>query len=56
MVPLMKEMGDLGIWDMEMAEVLNYYFASVFTSKCSSHTTQIAAVKSREWENENLLL
>ncbi|GAB0204204.1 hypothetical protein GRJ2_002886000 [Grus japonensis] len=50
--PLQKERGDLVTWDMEMAEVLNDFFASVFTSKCSSHTTQAAEGKGRDWENE----
>ncbi|GAB0179301.1 mitochondrial enolase superfamily member 1 [Grus japonensis] len=39
---------------MERAEVLNDFFASVFTSKCSSHTTQVAEGKGRDWENEEL--
>ncbi|GAB0181346.1 mitochondrial enolase superfamily member 1 [Grus japonensis] len=28
------------------------FFASVFTGKCSSHTTQASEGKGREWENE----
>jgi len=27
-------------------------FASVFTGKCSSHTSQVAEGKGRDWENE----
>ena len=38
--------------DMEKAEVLDDFFASVFTSECSSHTTQVAEGKGRDWENE----
>ncbi|GAB0188103.1 hypothetical protein GRJ2_001275600 [Grus japonensis] len=45
-------MGDLVIWDMEKAEVLNDFSASVFTSKCSSHTAQVTDSKDRDWENE----
>ena len=49
--PLQKETGDLVTCDMEKAEVLNDFFASVFTSKCSSHTAQVAKGKGRDWEN-----
>ncbi|GAB0185962.1 mitochondrial enolase superfamily member 1 [Grus japonensis] len=50
--PFWKETGDLVIWDIERAEVLNEFFASVFTSKCSSHTAQVTEGKGRDWENE----
>jgi len=33
---LQKEVGDLVTQDVEKAEVLNDFFASVFNSKCSS--------------------
>jgi len=53
--PLWKETGDLVTQDMEKAEVLKDFFASVFNSKCSSHTTKVADVKGRDWDNEEPL-
>ncbi|GAB0176939.1 mitochondrial enolase superfamily member 1 [Grus japonensis] len=47
--PLWNEMGDLVTQDMEKAEVLNDFFASVFTGKCLSHTAQVT--EGRGWEN-----
>ncbi|GAB0186501.1 mitochondrial enolase superfamily member 1 [Grus japonensis] len=35
---------------MEKSEVLNEFFASVFTSKCSSHIAQVTEGKGRDWE------
>ncbi|GAB0204419.1 mitochondrial enolase superfamily member 1 [Grus japonensis] len=48
--PLQNEMGDLVTQDMEKAEVLNNFFASVFTGKCLSHTAQVVEGKGRDWE------
>ncbi|GAB0183447.1 mitochondrial enolase superfamily member 1 [Grus japonensis] len=50
--PLQNETGDLVTQDVEKAEVLNNLFASVFTSKRLSHTTQASEGKGRDWENE----
>ncbi|GAB0209066.1 mitochondrial enolase superfamily member 1 [Grus japonensis] len=47
--PLWNERGDLVTQDMEKAEVLNDFFASVFTGKCLSHTAQVT--EGRDWEN-----
>ena len=52
MGPLQNETGSLVTQDMEKAEVLNDFFASVFTGKYSSHTAQVTEGKGRDWENE----
>jgi len=49
---LQKETGDQIIQDTQKVEVLNDFFASVFTGKCSSHTTQVTESKGMNWENE----
>jgi len=49
-----KEMGDLVTRDMKRAEVLNNFFASVFTGKRSSHTAQVAEGKGWDWKKEKL--
>ncbi|GAB0188222.1 mitochondrial enolase superfamily member 1 [Grus japonensis] len=46
--PLQNETGELVTQDMEKAEVLNDFFASVFTGKSLSHTAQVA--EGRDWE------
>ena len=50
--PLRKDTGDLVTQDTEKAEMLNDFLASAFTSKGSTHTTQVAGCKSRVYENE----
>ncbi|GAB0207575.1 mitochondrial enolase superfamily member 1 [Grus japonensis] len=47
--PLWNETGDLVTQGMEKAEVLNEFFASVFTDKGCSHTVQVT--EGRDWEN-----
>ncbi|KFV08192.1 hypothetical protein N340_06134, partial [Tauraco erythrolophus] len=49
--PLQKEIGDLATRDMEKAEVLNDFFASVFAGKSSSCTAQVTEGKGRDCEN-----
>jgi len=50
--PFWKEMGDLVTQDVQKAEVLHNFFASVFMSKYSSHTAQVTEGKGRDWQNE----
>jgi len=46
-------MGDLVTQVMEEAEVLNDFFASVFTDKLSRHTAQVAEGKGGDWGDED---
>ncbi|KAK4821765.1 hypothetical protein QYF61_000826 [Mycteria americana] len=50
----MGKMGDLATTNMEKAEVLNNFFALVFTGKHSSHAAHLTESKGRDWENEVL--
>jgi len=52
--PLWKEAGDLVTRNIEKAEVLNDFVASVFNSKCSNHTAHVEEGKGRDWENKKL--
>ncbi|GAB0205488.1 mitochondrial enolase superfamily member 1 [Grus japonensis] len=47
-------MEDLVTKEMEKAQVVNKFFASVFTSKGLSHAAQVTEGKGRDWENEEL--
>ena len=52
--PLQKETGDLVTGYTEKTEVLIDFFASVFTRKGSSHTTQAAESKGKNLDKEDL--
>lgn len=50
------EKGGVVTWDMEKAEAFNDFFClTIFTNKCSSHTTQVMKGKWRDWENKEPL-
>ena len=50
----MKETGDLVMRDVEKAEVVIDFFASVFTGMGSSHTAQVVESTGKNWEKEDL--
>ena len=54
MGPLWKETGDLVTRDEEKAEVLNDFFASVFTTKGSSHSAHVAESNGENVEKVDL--
>ena len=51
--PFWKEAGDVITRDTEKADVLDDFFASVFTSK-GIHTTRVAESKGKNWERKDL--
>lgn len=48
----MNKMWDLATTSMGNTEVLNKFFALVFTSKCSSHAAHLRKSKGRGWHSE----
>lgn len=52
--PVKKDTGDLVTQDMKKTEVVNDFFASVFTSKCSSHIAKVVEGEIKDLENETL--
>ncbi|KAK4832613.1 LOW QUALITY PROTEIN: hypothetical protein QYF61_024594 [Mycteria americana] len=53
MVLLLNEAGDLVTNDTENAEILNAFFASVFTSKTSLQKSQAPETRRKVWSKEN---
>ena len=56
MGPLWKKTEDLIMRDTKKAEVLNDFFASVFTSKGSGYTIKLQKAKVRTWRRKICLL
>ncbi|GAB0204486.1 mitochondrial enolase superfamily member 1 [Grus japonensis] len=54
--PLLNEVGALMMEDTEKAELLNVFFASVFTAKASPQETQTLEVGEEVWRKEDLPL
>ncbi|GAB0207209.1 mitochondrial enolase superfamily member 1 [Grus japonensis] len=54
--PLLNEVGALVMEDTEKAELLNAFFASVFTAKASPQETQTLEVGGKVWRKEDLPL
>jgi len=56
MGPLLKGVGALVTEDTEMADLLNAFFASVFTAKAGPQASQPLEVREKAWRKEDLLL
>ena len=54
--PLLDEMEDLAIQDMEKIEVLNVSFTSVFTSKTSLQESQAPETRGKGWSKQYVSL
>ncbi|PKU42857.1 rna-directed dna polymerase from mobile element jockey-like [Limosa lapponica baueri] len=54
--PLHNEMDNLVTEDMEEAEVLNAFFASVFTSKTNLWESQVPETRRKGWSKEEVPL
>ncbi|KAK4810492.1 hypothetical protein QYF61_004272 [Mycteria americana] len=54
--PLLNGTGDLVTQDMEKADVLNAFFASVFTRKTSLQESHVPETKGRVWNKEDIPL
>ncbi|GAB0184039.1 mitochondrial enolase superfamily member 1 [Grus japonensis] len=54
--PLLNEVGALVTEDTEKVELLNAFFASVFTAKASCQESQTLEVREKVWRKEDLPL